>query len=67
MMVRKAKSAYSTIPGCMWLNKMKTIVSTFYQMPKFPNENKIELLISDQKSSMTCYMDTLKGKIYTTK
>lgn len=56
-MVVDVDFAYNTILGSSWLNEMKVRISTFHQIMKFPNEDKVEILKVNRG-----YVEATKGK-----
>ncbi|RRT75609.1 hypothetical protein B296_00019444, partial [Ensete ventricosum] len=55
-MVVKLPSAYNTIIGCPTLNRLRTVVSTYHRVLKFPSRARVGEVRSDPRESRQCYL-----------
>ena len=59
--VLKVPSTYNIILGRTWLHAMRSVVSTYHQVMRFPNEvGVIEEVLGDQIMSKQCFV-TVNG------
>ncbi|RRT31201.1 hypothetical protein B296_00056810 [Ensete ventricosum] len=55
-MVVKLPSAYNAIIGHPTLNRLRTVVSTYHRILKFPTRTGVDEVRSDPRESMQCYL-----------
>ena len=51
--------AYNVIIGCLTLNKLRAVTSTYHLLVRFPTENGIGELKGDQATARECYFASL--------
>ncbi|RRT56091.1 hypothetical protein B296_00009368 [Ensete ventricosum] len=58
-MVVKLPSAYNVIIGRPTLNRLKTVISTYHRLLKFPTRVGVGEVRSDPRESRQCYLTTI--------